>query len=54
MNIMSDIGDHGNEYRDKAMTDMVRWSVRLNADVLMDGRTDFENQYPDDVEQGLA
>ncbi|KAK4139493.1 glycosyltransferase [Dichotomopilus funicola] len=57
MNIMSDIGDHGDAFRETAMTDMVRWSVRLNADVLMDGRTDFVNQYPDDVpgdaEQGV-
>ena len=45
---MSDIGDHGNEWRDTPMTDMIRWSVRLNADVLMDGRTDFVDQWPDE------
>jgi hypothetical protein len=47
---MSDIGDHGknNEFREKAMTDMVRWSVRLNAEALMEGRTDFVDQYPDE------
>jgi len=27
---------------------MVRWSVRLNADALMDGRTDFVDQFPDE------
>jgi hypothetical protein len=45
---MSDIGDHGDEYNEKAMTDMVRWSVRLNAEALMEGRTDFWDQYPDE------
>jgi hypothetical protein len=30
------------------MTDMVRWSVRLNADALLEGRTDFVDQYPDE------
>ncbi|KAL2189941.1 glycosyltransferase family 25 protein [Thermothelomyces heterothallicus CBS 203.75] len=44
---MSDIGNHPDKFRHKAMTDMVRWSVRLNADVLMEGRTDFVDQYPD-------
>ncbi|KAK4124054.1 glycosyltransferase family 25 protein [Parathielavia appendiculata] len=45
----SDIGDHGSngEVQDTAMTDMVRWSVRLNADALMEGKTDFADQYPD-------
>jgi hypothetical protein len=47
---MSDISDHGRngEFRETAMTDMVRWSVRLNADALMEGRTDFVDQYPDE------
>ncbi|KAK4155737.1 glycosyltransferase [Chaetomidium leptoderma] len=45
---MSDIGDHGDEWRDDAMTDMVRWSVRLNADQLLDGGTEFVDQYPDE------
>ncbi|KAI1651585.1 glycosyltransferase family 25 protein [Daldinia loculata] len=43
----SDIGDHGSGFREKSSTDMVRWSVRLNADVLLEGRTDFVDQYPD-------
>lgn len=44
---MSDNEDHGDGFRDSAMTDMVRWSVRLNAEALMEGRTDFVDQYPD-------
>jgi hypothetical protein len=47
MKSQSDIGNHGDGYREKAMTDMVRWSVRLNADALMEGRTDFVDQFPD-------
>ncbi|TPX16396.1 uncharacterized protein E0L32_004045 [Thyridium curvatum] len=38
---LSDIGDHGDEFRETASTDMVRWSVRMNADVLLEGRRDF-------------
>ncbi|KAF3807720.1 hypothetical protein GCG54_00007453 [Colletotrichum gloeosporioides] len=48
LNSMSDIGNHGDGFRDQSMTDMVRWSVRLNADALLDGQTDFVDQYPDD------
>ncbi|GKT53006.1 glycosyltransferase family 25 protein [Colletotrichum tofieldiae] len=47
MSSMSDIGDHGGGVRETSMTDMVRWSVRLNADALLEGRTDFVDQYPD-------
>ncbi|EFQ30990.1 uncharacterized protein GLRG_06134 [Colletotrichum graminicola M1.001] len=36
-------------FRETGMTYMVRWSVRLNADALLEGRTDFIDQYPDDV-----
>ncbi len=44
VNTMSDISDYGNgEFRETA----VKWSVRLNADALMEGRTDFVHQYPD-------
>jgi hypothetical protein len=45
---MSDISDHGGEWRERAMTDMVRWSVRLNAEALMEGRGEFVDQYPDE------
>jgi len=43
----SDIGSHGVGFREVPRTDMIRWSVRLNADVLMDGGTGFVDQYPD-------
>ncbi|OHX00878.1 glycosyltransferase family 25-like protein [Colletotrichum incanum] len=48
MSSMSDIGNHDG-FRDTSMTDMVRWSVRMNADALLEGRTDFIDQYPDDA-----
>lgn len=41
----SNIGDHGNEYNKEAHTDMVQWSVRVNADAIMDGKTEFEDAY---------
>ena len=47
---MSDIGDHGDGWRDTPMTDMVRWSVRLNADTLLVGGREMVDQYPDGVE----
>jgi hypothetical protein len=43
----SDITSHGTEYREKAVTEMIRWSVRMNIDVLLDDRTDFVDQFPD-------
>ncbi|KAI1767826.1 glycosyltransferase family 25 protein [Hypoxylon sp. FL1150] len=43
----SDIGDHGAGFRDASSTDMVRWSVRLNADALLEGGTEILDQYPD-------
>lgn len=46
----SDIGDHGAGFRDSSSTDMVRWSVRLNADVLLEGGTNIIDQYPDTSE----
>ncbi|KAH0559392.1 hypothetical protein GP486_004096, partial [Trichoglossum hirsutum] len=33
--------------RKKGMTHWVRWSVRLNIEKLLRGRTDFDDQYPD-------
>ncbi|KAM3438609.1 hypothetical protein MY4824_003148 [Beauveria thailandica] len=45
---MSDIGDHKGAYRTEPMTDMVRWSVRLNSALILDGRTDYVDQYPDE------
>lgn len=43
----SDIGDHGDGFRTQAMTDMVRLSTRLNADVLLSGGTAYVDQFPD-------
>jgi GR25 family glycosyltransferase involved in LPS biosynthesis len=43
----SNIGDHGKGFRGQALTDMVRWSVRLNVDALANGRTDYKDQFPD-------
>ncbi|KXJ90051.1 hypothetical protein Micbo1qcDRAFT_73562 [Microdochium bolleyi] len=42
----SDIGDHGDGFREHPLTDMVRWSVRLNADALLDGATEMHDGYP--------
>ncbi|KAK3935647.1 hypothetical protein QBC46DRAFT_396970 [Diplogelasinospora grovesii] len=47
----TDIGDHGDGFREKALTDMTRWSVMLNADILLEGRTDFVDQFPDTQDQ---
>lgn len=44
----SDIGNHKGKYREKGLTDMIRWSVRLNLEALMDGKTEgFVDQFPD-------
>jgi hypothetical protein len=43
----SDISDHGEGWQEKAHTRVVRWSVRMNAEILMEGGTDFIDQYPD-------
>ncbi|KAI0104273.1 hypothetical protein GGR51DRAFT_522185 [Nemania sp. FL0031] len=42
----SDISDHG-EGDQEERTELLRWSVRMNAKALLDGRTDFVDQYPD-------
>jgi hypothetical protein len=42
----SNINGHGDGYRDRAYTDMVRWSVRLNADAILAGVTEMHDQYP--------
>lgn len=46
-NARSDIGNHGDEWEERAMTDMIRWSVRLNAEYLMDpwGTTELVEQF---------
>jgi hypothetical protein len=43
----SDISSHGTEYRDKPVTEMIRWSLRMNVEALLDGRTDLVDQFPD-------
>jgi hypothetical protein len=43
----SDIGNHGDGYRKDSQTDMVRWSVRMNAEKLLNGDTNYTDQYPD-------
>ncbi|KAG5931109.1 hypothetical protein E4U53_001945 [Claviceps sorghi] len=43
----SDIGAHGDGYRHRAATDMIRFSTRLNAAVILDGSTDYVDQFPD-------
>ena len=42
----SDINDKSGT-RDKAFTNNIRWSVRMNMKKLLRGKTDFEDQYPD-------
>lgn len=44
----SDISDHGEGFREKPHSDMIRWSVRMNAEVLMKGGTEFVDQFPDE------
>ena len=48
----SDITPHGEGYNTIARTDNIRWSTRMNWDVLLDGRTDFVDGYPDKEETG--
>lgn len=43
----SDISDHGEGWQDKPLTDMVRWSVRLNAEDIMNGGRNLVDQWPD-------
>ncbi|KAG5973923.1 hypothetical protein E4U55_000181 [Claviceps digitariae] len=45
----SDIGAHGDGYRQRAATDMIRFSTRLNAGVILNGSTDYVDQFPDPV-----
>lgn len=41
----SNIGSHGDDFQAEAYTDMVQWPVRVNADGIMDGKTEFENAH---------
>jgi hypothetical protein len=49
----SNIADGGDEYRKKGVTDVVRWSLRMNWDTLLDGDTKFVDQYPDTYDPGM-
>lgn len=44
----SDISGHGEGMNEKPHTEEIRWSVRMNAEVLMVGGTDYVDQYPDE------
>lgn len=43
----SDIDNHGDAWQEKPLTEMVRWSVRLNAQEIMNGGQNFVDQWPD-------
>lgn len=43
----SDISFLPGEVRDKASTQNIRWSVRLNMEKLLRGETDYDDQWPD-------
>ena len=43
----SDISDHGSDYNDRAFTQNIRWSVRLNFPKLVDGQTDYIDLFKD-------
>ncbi|KHN97457.1 Glycosyl transferase, family 25 [Metarhizium album ARSEF 1941] len=46
----SDISKHTGGFRNEAGTDMIRFSVRLNAGVIIDGSTNYVDQFPDPPE----
>ena len=43
----SDITDYGDEVRTEAEAPMLRWSVRMNRETLLDGSRNFTDQFPD-------
>lgn len=43
----SDINDKGDEIRVKSYSYNIRWSVQKNLRRMLDGSTDYEDQYPD-------
>jgi hypothetical protein len=47
----SDISDHGGGYNERATTDNIRWSVRVNFPKLINGETDYTDSYPDAAKQ---
>lgn len=51
VNASSDIDNHGEGFRTKGHTDMVRWSTILNAKTLLQGGTVMWDQLPNDKEK---
>ena len=47
---LSDIGDFGEGYNDKASTSNIRWSTRINLKKLLQGEGDFIDSYEDSKE----
>ncbi|KAH6677563.1 glycosyltransferase family 25 protein [Halenospora varia] len=47
MTYESDISGHGDQIREHASTDNVRWSVRLNVKQLLEGSDNMVDQFPD-------
>ena len=45
----SDISEHGEEVREKAFTEMIRWSTRMNLANILNGATVLDDQFPDAV-----
>jgi hypothetical protein len=43
----SDISDHGEGVTEKPYTEIVRLSARMNLGKMIEGRTDYDDQYPD-------
>ncbi|KAH8682606.1 glycosyltransferase family 25 protein [Xylariales sp. PMI_506] len=46
---LSDISGHGDGFNEKAYTEVVRWSVRMNAEEIMLGGDNFVDAYPDNA-----
>lgn len=47
MSSFSDISDHGDKLNEHAFTKNIRWSARMNLLKMIDGRTDYDDQFPD-------
>lgn len=43
----SEISDHGHGITENPYTEIIRWSARMNLAKLIDGTTDYDDQYPD-------
>ncbi|ETI22958.1 hypothetical protein G647_04753 [Cladophialophora carrionii CBS 160.54] len=47
----SDMGTPADGFRDRGFTQNIRWSVRMNMDKIVRGETDYEDQFPDTVNE---